>query len=214
MSEKVNQEETKEVENRVEDSIPEVEYTIIQVDDQFLSIEGAKYKLQKNYQNAFDLAQFKERYTDLFEKFDYIVGDLGYDKLRLRGFYYDDTKGVPLDMRISSLEDYLIEYCNFGCAYFVLERQDEKSVFPNYNRRDRLKTQGNRKTQKSRGKRQTQPAKTRKPVEQRKVAKRKFEKNQNKPKQQAGQADKKDEIRVKEVQDGTGKKRFQIKKKK
>lgn len=214
MSEKVNQEETKEVENRVEDSIPEVEYTIIQVDDQFLSIEGAKYKLQKNCQNAFDLAQFKERYTDLFEKFDYIVGDLGYDKLRLRGFYYDDTKGVPLDMRISSLEDYLIEYCNFGCAYFVLERQDEKSVFPNYNRRDRLKTQGNRKTQKSRGKRQTQPAKTRKPVEQRKVAKRKFEKNQNKSKQQEGQADKKDEIRVKEVQDRTGKKRFQIKKKK
>lgn len=215
MSEKVNQEEIKEVDERGELSTPNVEYSIIKVDDQLLSIEGANYKLQKNYQNAFDLAQFKERYTDLFEKFDYIVGDLGYDQLRLRGFYRDDTKGVPLDMRISTLEDYLIEYCNFGCAYFVLERQDEKSVFPNYRRRDRLKNQGNRKTQKSRGKRQTQtqPGKTRKPAE-RKVTKRKFEKNQNKSKQQESQSDKKDEIRVKEVQDGTGKKRFQIKKKK
>ena len=41
-----------------------------------------------------------------------------------------------------------------------------------------------------------------------------IEKNQNKSKQQESQSDKKDEIRVKEVQDGTGKKRFQIKKKK
>lgn len=213
MPEKVDQVDNKEMNNKVEESIPKVEYSIIKVDDQFFSIEGASYKLQKNYQNAFDLAQLKERYTDLFEKFDYIVGDLGYDQLRLRGFYYDDTKGVPLDMRISSLEDYLIEYCNFGCAYFVLERQDEKNVFPNYNRRDRLKNQGNRKVKKNKDKKPMQPTKSIKPAE-RKSSKKRFEKTQSKSKQHEIQADKKDEVRVKEIQDGTGKKRFQIKKKK
>lgn len=219
MSEKVDQTDNKEMNNKAEESPSKVEYSIIKVDDQLFSIEGASYKLQKNYQNAFDLAQFKERYTDLFEKFDYIVGDLGYDQLRLRGFYYDGTKGVPLDMRISSLEDYLVEYCNFGCAYFVLERQDEKSVFPNYNRRDRLKNQGNRKIPKNKDKKQMQPTKPIKPTESTKPAehkssKKRFEKTQSKTKQHEVKSNKNDEVRVKEIQDETGKKRFQIKKKK
>ena len=212
MSEKVNQADTKEMNNK-EESIPKIEYSITKVDDQFISIEGASYKLQKNYQNAFDLSQFKERYTDLFEKFDYIVGDLGYDQLRLRGFYYDDTQGVPLDVRISSLEDYLIEYCNFGCAYFVLERQEEKTVFPNYNRRDRLKNQGNRKKQKNKDKKTPRP---RKSVKSRghQSSKKTFEKKQNKFEKRNMASNKKDEVKVKEIQDETGKKRFQIKKKK
>lgn len=222
MSENADRADNKEINNKVEESTPKIEYSIIKVDDQFFSIEGSSYQLQKNYQNAFDLAQFKERYTELFEKFDYIVGDLGYDQLRLRGFYYDDTKGVPLDMRISSLEDYLLEYCNFGCAYFVLERQDEKSVFPNYNRRDRLKNQGNRKAPKNKNKKQIQsekpvnPGRAGKPTKpaDRKSSKKRFEKTQSKTKQHEVKSNKNDEVRVKEIQDETGKKRFQIKKKK
>jgi hypothetical protein len=40
---------------------------------------------------------------------------------------------VPQEQRIGSLEDYLYEFCNFGCAYFVLKRtggRKEKTVRP------------------------------------------------------------------------------------
>ena len=55
-------------------------------------------------------------------KYDYIVGDWGNDQLRLKGFYKDD-RYVKKSRCISHLEDYLKEYCNFGCAYFVLENK-------------------------------------------------------------------------------------------
>ena len=40
---------------------------------------------------------------------------------------------MPQEQRIGSLEDYLYEFCNFGCAYFVLKRtggRKEKTVRP------------------------------------------------------------------------------------
>ena len=40
--------------------------------------------------------------------------------MRLRGFYKDD-KANESEEKISRLEEYLLEYCNYGCAYFVLE---------------------------------------------------------------------------------------------
>ena len=66
----------------------------------------------------FDLVDnYKE---GILTKFDYIVGDWGNEQLRLRGFYKDD-KANESEEKISRLEDYLLEYCNYGCAYFVLE---------------------------------------------------------------------------------------------
>ena len=106
MSEKVNQEEIKEVDERGELSTPNVEYSIIKVDDQLLSIEGANYKLQKNYQNAFDLAQFKERYTDLFEKFDYIVG---MDDQNIRALNYMTSSGEE-QAKIIKMTDFLQKF--------------------------------------------------------------------------------------------------------
>ena len=32
------------------------------------------------------------RYSDILDKYDYIVGDYGYDQLRLKGFYKDSNK--------------------------------------------------------------------------------------------------------------------------
>ncbi|HIV74690.1 MAG TPA: YutD family protein, partial [Candidatus Pseudogracilibacillus intestinigallinarum] len=29
------------------------------------------------------------------------------------------------DSRIDMVEDYILEYCNFGCAYFILKKVDE-----------------------------------------------------------------------------------------
>lgn len=82
--------------------------------------ENIELQLVDNYRDAFDQTAFGQRFSQLMLKFDYIVGDWGNEQLRLKGFYKDD-KAVKQDIKISHLEDYLMEYCNFGCAYFVLE---------------------------------------------------------------------------------------------
>ncbi|HEM5009497.1 TPA: DUF1027 domain-containing protein [Streptococcus suis] len=81
--------------------------------------ENIELDLLEDYKNAFDQTIFGQRFSQLMLKFDYIVGDWGNEQLRLRGFYTDD-KNVKSDLKISRLDDYLTEYCNFGCAYFVL----------------------------------------------------------------------------------------------
>ncbi|MBR8658807.1 DUF1027 domain-containing protein [Brevibacillus sp. NL20B1] len=65
---------------------------------------------------------FKERYSDILDKYDYIVGDWGYGQLRLRGFYDNSNRKVPFEQRIAALDEYLHEFCNFGCPYFVLKK--------------------------------------------------------------------------------------------
>ena len=66
------------------------------------------------------MTAFHQRFSEILTKFDYIVGDWGNEQLRLRGFYKDERANES-DEKISRLEDYLLEYCSYGCAYFVLE---------------------------------------------------------------------------------------------
>ncbi|TXL58134.1 DUF1027 domain-containing protein [Cerasibacillus terrae] len=85
-------------------------------------LDGYAYELIKNKQDGFVESALKDRYSDILKKYDYIVGDWGYDQLRLKGFYEDKSKKASYDTKISALDDYLYEYCNFGCAYFVLKK--------------------------------------------------------------------------------------------
>ncbi|RCK12666.1 DUF1027 domain-containing protein [Bacillus licheniformis] len=70
-----------------------------------------------------DIEAFKARYSDILNKYDYIVGDWGYSQLRLKGFFDDQNQKATFDTKISTLDEYIYEYCNFGCAYFVLNHQ-------------------------------------------------------------------------------------------
>lgn len=88
------------------------------VGDKIVS-ENIELDLLDNYKEAFDQTVFGQRFSPLLLKFDYIVGDWGNDQLRLKGFY-KDHQNVKSELTISRLDDYLTEYCNFGCAYFVL----------------------------------------------------------------------------------------------
>lgn len=94
-------------------------------DPKGFKLGNGEYRLVKEYREGFDYETLIKRYTDILEKYDYIVGDWGYDQLRLKGFFKDDFKSAPIDAKISTLEDYLYEYCNFGCAYFVIEQTGE-----------------------------------------------------------------------------------------
>lgn len=82
--------------------------------------ETIEFDLVDNFKEGFAITAFNQRFSDILTKFDYIVGDWGNEQLRLRGFYKDD-KANGSEEKISRLEEYLLEYCNYGCAYFVLE---------------------------------------------------------------------------------------------
>lgn len=85
-------------------------------------IDGRQYRLVRDYREGFDAQRLVDRYSEVLARYDYIVGDWGYEQLRLKGFFGTDNKKVLPDQRIDTLEDYLYEFCNFGCAYFVIER--------------------------------------------------------------------------------------------
>ncbi|MFT8872499.1 MAG: YutD family protein [Sporolactobacillus sp.] len=87
-----------------------------------VSVERQRYEVIENVRNGWDNEAFLKRYSDVLSKFDYVVGDWGYEQLRLRGFYEDKNQKSTFDTRISTLVDYLMEYCSFGCAYFVLHK--------------------------------------------------------------------------------------------
>ena len=85
-------------------------------------VDGFEYELITNYRESFKEEDFKGRYAEILNKYDYIVGDWGYGQLRLKGFFDDKNQKASFDTKISTLADYLYEYCNFGCAYFVLKK--------------------------------------------------------------------------------------------
>lgn len=87
---------------------------MIKVNDQF-------FELIEEYRECFDEEKFVGRYSDILDKYDYVVGDYGYDQLRLKGFYKDTNKKAELSKRFSTIQDYLLEYCNFGCPYFIAQ---------------------------------------------------------------------------------------------
>ncbi|MGT2926633.1 YutD family protein [Streptococcus cuniculipharyngis] len=107
--------------------------------DDIVKTDDLTLKLVENYKDGFQLEVFNQRFSDILLKYDYIVGDWGNDQLRLKGFYKDHRARKSAD-KLSRLEDYLKEYCNYGCAYFVLaneEPKDQKSFEKPYHRRKR-----------------------------------------------------------------------------
>lgn len=113
------------------------------VEDGKIQIDNQLYTIVANYRDAVDAEAIAKRYNSIFNKYDYVVGDWGYDQLRLKGFFHDKNARASQDKKISFLEDYLYEYCNFGCAYFVLEKDmAETKKAKNKRKRKRQKSNG------------------------------------------------------------------------
>ena len=91
-----------------------------------IDIENNKYELICNYKNAFDLEIFTNCYTDFYEDYDYIVGDIAYNKLRLKGFYNSDNKKVKSINNYDNLNKYLENDCAVDCKYFILKKINDK----------------------------------------------------------------------------------------
>jgi uncharacterized protein YutD len=92
------------------------------LDNDKFKIDSMEYRLVHNYRNAFNVEKLAERYSDILARYDYVVGDWGYEQLRLKGFFRSNNQQGFMDQKIDTLVDYLYEFCNFGCPFFVLER--------------------------------------------------------------------------------------------
>ncbi|NGK09355.1 YutD family protein [Staphylococcus aureus] len=93
-----------------------------------IKVDQHYFELIENYRECFNEEQFIARYSDILDKYDYIVGDYGYDQLRLKGFYKDSNKKAEMSKRFSNIQDYIFEYCNFGSPYFVLRHLSKQEV--------------------------------------------------------------------------------------
>lgn len=91
-----------------------------------IEVNDCEYELIKNYREAFEEGEFLEKCTDYFKDYDYIVGDIAYGKLRLKGFYDSSNKKVKKLNNYDNLDEYLKNNCAVDCRYYVLKRSDSK----------------------------------------------------------------------------------------
>lgn len=87
-----------------------------------IKINNKEFSIVKNFKNALDKESIESYVTDYFMSYDYIVGDWSYGKLRLKGFFESKNKKCNDMNNINDLEEYIENYCAFGCAYFVLKK--------------------------------------------------------------------------------------------
>lgn len=85
-------------------------------------INNIKYIIEKDEFNIVDKGKLEEMITDYFDKFDYIFGDMAYDKLRLKGFCDSNNKDKTKINDIKFLDDYIENYCAYGCKWFLLKK--------------------------------------------------------------------------------------------
>ena len=95
--------------------------------EKIINTEDNSYKLIKDYRDAFDEEAFKEKCTSYFKEYDYIVGDIAYSKLRLKGFNNKDNKNYNKINDYKNVEKYIKENCAYGCRYFILEKVDKNN---------------------------------------------------------------------------------------
>ncbi|MCS7463518.1 YutD family protein [Paenibacillus doosanensis] len=91
-----------------------------------IHIANKTYEVVVDHKNGWKPEAFRDRYSEVLERYDFIVGDWGYNQLRLRGFFKDTHPKATKESSIATLQDYLNEYCNFGCAYFIIEKVSSK----------------------------------------------------------------------------------------
>ena len=87
-----------------------------------IEINNVKYEIVKNYKDALNKEELTEKLTDYFDDFDYIVGDIAYNKLRLKGFNDQDNKNFKPLNDVAKVEEYITNSCAYGCKWFMLKK--------------------------------------------------------------------------------------------
>lgn len=90
-----------------------------------IEIDNNEYELIKEYKNGFDKEEFISHYTDYYEDYDYLVGDIAYGKLRLKGFYDSKNKKVKEYNNYKNIDKYLQDNCAVDCKYYILKAKKD-----------------------------------------------------------------------------------------
>ena len=85
-------------------------------------LENNEYELIEDNGDCFNESEIKEKYTDYFSEFDYILGDYAYNKLRLKGFCEKGNSPFNKINDYSKKTIYLETLCAYKCKYFVLKK--------------------------------------------------------------------------------------------
>ncbi|MDF7638480.1 YutD family protein [Lactobacillus sp. ESL0791] len=85
-----------------------------------LKINNQLYKVLLNKNDALDTEMLRKKYDPYLDQYDFLVGDVSSDHLRLKGFFQENVRAA-LDKKEQTIADYLFEYCNPGGPYFVLQ---------------------------------------------------------------------------------------------
>ena len=84
-------------------------------------INDITYYILKDDNNLLDNIDISEKLTKYFDDFDYIVGDISYNALRLKGFKRN-TKSNNKYNKIAFLDEYLSNYCAYGAKWFIISK--------------------------------------------------------------------------------------------
>lgn len=87
-----------------------------------------KYIVEKDDNKIFDYEVVKDLFTDYFDIFDYVFGDISYNKLRLKGFCEKTNRRYNKTNNIKELDNYINNYCAYNSKWFLL-----KKIKPNKN---------------------------------------------------------------------------------
>lgn len=85
-----------------------------------IEINGKKYQVLKNVKDAIEVEEIAPKLTDYFDNFDYIVGDIAYGKLRLKGFNSKTNKNFKPINDVDKVEEYIERNCAYGCKWFMI----------------------------------------------------------------------------------------------
>lgn len=88
-------------------------------------LENKIYEVIENKNNCLNLEELKEKYTDYFYNYDYILGDYAYNKLRLKGFCEKNNKQCNKINNIEIKDSYLKEQCAYKCNYFLIKKVEK-----------------------------------------------------------------------------------------
>ena len=80
------------------------------------------YEIIKDYKNGFEDSEIKEKLTDFFIDYDYILGDWAYGKLRLKGFNDKTNKNYNKVNDYEKIDEYIKNHCAYECRYFILKK--------------------------------------------------------------------------------------------
>lgn len=87
-----------------------------------IEINNHEYEILENVGNCLNIDEIRDRITDYFDSYDYIFGDISYEKVRLKGFNDPTNKNVNKINNIKDLESYKENYCSYGANTFLLKK--------------------------------------------------------------------------------------------